>query len=1152
MEEKMNKKLIDEKSIIKYIIIILSFFFLFNPIITHNCTREFPILKDGNCVLENCTEDEFKNETCVIVDQIVKTQWLNDIIWIGEQNFRYINFAKNTNGDMVVETTSFPASEKRLFYGIYKDGNPFFKDNNFFNSISVQDQTGNKNKGRYEGEIFFFKINDNEFLVSIGKNSQYVEVYDFDNKQVWYQTPSYSLFGKVITGLSGAVIIYELNENGISTYYLIFGFISNSNFCLKKMNSLSTSLNEFIAENVTGSSVSCFMTDSQNIICFYLEQLEEYYFKIIALNLNFVEQKSIHLNYSTDSYYPYFFKCIHLKEEIGIFIFYRLSLTKKSPILVFKAYDNNTKEFNDYLSLDSIKIKCSQIKFNKDSFLNDIIKISDEKICFTSTSDDKDKLYIVLIKIIDLDKVVIRFYSIDIYPLNNYKFLSEMRQHLYNNYISFAFSFCRQYSCSDSDPYYSGLMIFSYPNGTDYNLNLTNYLFNNNDIKIDNIAINLKENITIDNNVFGLVYKGIKIVNIIDCHNIDFVSSLNENKYINENYILDEDEDIKLKFSNNTIDNDICIIKYQYIISEPDFDEYNQFTIERQTFGDDTESTYFNNQKSDYESKILNYNIVINETLEKQCEIENCELCLQKQNYCITCKFKYDIIYEEEENIFRKNCLPKEKSDIQSNELSEIISNINGIETEKATTKNCTHIQIYNKCIDGEVTNEQLEKIFQQFKEEILAYYNGETKLILTENVIIEISTLDNQKDSLNPNVSTIDLGECENILKSEYHILNNESLIVLKIDIKNEDQTLTFIQYEILHPKNKTKLNLNLCDKVKIIINTPVKLSTETVSLYNSLNELGYNLFDSEDDFYNDICATYTSENSTDMILEDRKKEIYSSNGNITMCQSGCTFESYNEITKKAKCSCDVQIEEIETNLTKINFDAKSIGQNFLKTLKNSNFLVLKCYKLALNFQNIFKNKGRIVMTIIFFLFLFSLFFYIIKDRKQLIIYINHILKNKLFYENYEDNSENGNLNNKTKNKIKRNSNSIKKDKKENINNIIKNKMRKKKDDVKKNIKQKYGKKKPEGINENNNEKKERDQYEPIKRKSNKNSYNDNSKVNSRKSLCSSPSKLNKNNINIMLINNLNYKKKVVKEKKAKKKKNKDNNKIEKKIYSK
>ena len=690
------------------------------------------------------------------------------------------------------------------------------------------------------------------------------------------------------------------------------------------------------------------------------------------------------------------------------------------------------------------------------------------------------------------------------------------------------------------------------------------------------------------------------------------------------NYILDESENIKLKFSNDLINKTNCIIKYQYIITEPDYDEYNNYPIERQTYGIDTESTNYNYQKSDYKSKILNYNIIINQNLRKQCNDENCELCLE--NTCITCKFKYDIF--KENNKFIKKCLPQEKTDIQGTEYSEEISNIHGIETEtteiktnspetiltettniktnspeiiltetskiktnspetiltettniktnsikeinttefenvmsekgkmtqkiEESKKNCSIDQILNnECGGGTVKNDQTGKLYEQFKEKILTDFNGETKLIQTENVVMEISTIDNQKDSLNPNVSTIDLGECENILRTEYHIPKNESLIVVKIDIKNEDLTATYVQYEILHPKNKTKLNLNLCDKVKITVNTPVKLSTETVSLYNSLSESGYNLFDSDDDFYNDICATYTSENGTDMTLEDRKKEIYSSNGNITMCQSGCTFELYNETTKKAKCNCDAQNKLTETDISKINFDKDSIGDNFLNTLKNSNFLVLKCYKLVLNLKNIFKNKGRIVMTIIFILFLASLLIYIIKDRKQLIIYINLILRNKLNYEEYEINSENGNLNinNKTKNKIKRNSQISKIDKNKKNNNMKKTK----KDCIKKSQKQKKENKKNLEINnKKNNNKKSTDKYEPSKKKLYKVSKKDNSKVNSQRSMLSSAknrlsnkiSKLHgKININIIPINNINYGKRV--KRKANKNKIEKDNKI-------
>ena len=167
----------------------------------------------------------------------------------------------------------------------------------------------------------------------------------------------------------------------------------------------------------------------------------------------------------------------------------------------------------------------------------------------------------------------------------------------------------------------------------------------------------------------------------------------------------------------------------------------------------------------------------------------------------------------------------------------------------------------------------------------------------------------------------------------------------------------------------------MDYCKEVKIVVNVPVNLDSDTISLYDSLSESGYNLFDSEDAFYNDICSTFTSANGTDMTLEDRKKEMFSSNANISMCQEGCKFESYNKKTRKAKCDCDVQSESTQTDMTKINFDKNSIGTTFLSTLTNSNFMVLKCYKLVLNIKNLLKNKGRIIMSIIFVFFIFLIF---------------------------------------------------------------------------------------------------------------------------------------------------------------------------------
>ena len=258
---------------------------------------------------------------------------------------------------------------------------------------------------------------------------------------------------------------------------------------------------------------------------------------------------------------------------------------------------------------------------------------------------------------------------------------------------------------------------------------------------------------------------------------------------------------------------------------------------------------------------------------------------------------------------------------------------------------------------------------------------------------MFQISTLADQKNSDNPNVSSIDLGECEKALKDKFGI--NEDLIVFKTDIKSEDLTQTYVQYEIYDPRDLTQLNLTICKDMKISVSTPVKLDSSTSSLYDLLKDSGYDLFNESSDFYTDICSTFTSQNGTDMTLEDRKKEIFSTSANLYLCQSGCELESYNSTTRKAKCECSPQTEEVEISLSSSNnkFDVKKVGEGFMNTLKNSNFLVLKCYKLAIDLTTLWTNKGRILMTIILLLTIIVLIAFCFTGNKKINHYLDSII---------------------------------------------------------------------------------------------------------------------------------------------------------------
>ena len=144
-------------------------------------------------------------------------------------------------------------------------------------------------------------------------------------------------------------------------------------------------------------------------------------------------------------------------------------------------------------------------------------------------------------------------------------------------------------------------------------------------------------------------------------------------------------------------------------------------------------------------------------------------------------------------------------------------------------------------------------------------------------------------------------------------------------------------------------------------------------------------------------------------MTLNDRKNIIYMYNGNKTICQNKCSIESYNALYNNTVCQCSVQTEYTIPDLQYAisSFNIGIIKDSFFKTIKNSNFLVLKCYKLVFNIKNVSRNIGLIIMTIIFIISLFLIIIYIFREQKKIDIFIEEIIKIKFFSNNFKtDNS--------------------------------------------------------------------------------------------------------------------------------------------------
>ena len=156
---------------------------------------------------------------------------------------------------------------------------------------------------------------------------------------------------------------------------------------------------------------------------------------------------------------------------------------------------------------------------------------------------------------------------------------------------------------------------------------------------------------------------------------------------------------------------------------------------------------------------------------------------------------------------------------------------------------------------------------------------NGEDFITTVGEITSTITTTKNQKNKENDNVTTIDLGKCEDKLKEKYNISNNDSLYLLKIDFFTE--SLLKLEYEVYYNfsiNNLTKLDLTFCKGIQIDISIPKDIPFSDLDKFNQSSGL-----------YNDICYTSTSDTGIDISIQERRNEY--KNNNMSICEEICVF---------------------------------------------------------------------------------------------------------------------------------------------------------------------------------------------------------------------------------------------------------------------
>ena len=404
---------------------------------------------------------------------------------------------------------------------------------------------------------------------------------------------------------------------------------------------------------------------------------------------------------------------------------------------------------------------------------------------------------------------------------------------------------------------------------------------------------------------------------------------------------------------------------------------------------------------------------------------ENYDIFIPKKNKC-TDNCEKDDIYKFEYN---KTCYSEPQTEIfcdKNNPYENTITHkcVEGCDFADYINKICIMKYVSNETNinDNNADNkkkeeEEIIKIQDTLLENIETGFtsdkydssnvdSGKDDVIETDKMKITLTSTDNQKNSSNNNnMTSIDLGECEDLLRDYYNITKDEKLYMKKIDVFLEGMKIPKIEYEVYAKLNGTKLeklNKSICEKTKISLNVPIIL-TENLDKLNSSS--GY---------YNDICYVSTSDDGTDISLQDRKKEYIQ--GNKTVCQDGCDFSYYDYNNKKAKCSCKIQ--ESSSSFANITINKDELYKNFVNfNFKNiANIQLLKCYHTLFSKVGLIRNIGfYIIIIILIFHFFCMIYFYCnnfdkIKNKINDIIFalknIKFLAKNKK--KNIIDNKSN------------------------------------------------------------------------------------------------------------------------------------------------
>ena len=338
-----------------------------------------------------------------------------------------------------------------------------------------------------------------------------------------------------------------------------------------------------------------------------------------------------------------------------------------------------------------------------------------------------------------------------------------------------------------------------------------------------------------------------------------------------------------------------------------------------------------------------------------------------------------------------KRCITN-GDDIHHNCL-ECISNyifIDDIGYENNCFKQCQYQYYFDElnkynCISKELSTETKDEMITNFDNIIIDKDPSLTYFIIGEDYSIIIKPIDTHIA-----YSTVDINfeECTKIL-SENYLSYEFRMVQINIKDTNKIGLIDNVLYKIYNQYGDN-IELSPCDNIKVDIEYKINddNSLLNVDKIEYFKNMGVDIFNLKDSFFNDICYPYSDKDTnSDMILIDRVSDIYQ---NYSICEKGCEYDSFNIDKMSSKCKCEIK-KEVSNENNKVN-----LKTYFVSSFLESNFGVIKCYNLVLQFKGKLQNIGFLIIGPIIIFHIPIYFFYLVNKIDKIVNYINNEMDRK------------------------------------------------------------------------------------------------------------------------------------------------------------